>query len=271
MDYLEVIEKAIIPVVLVIMGYWLGNRGKRVDVDIQKLKELNIVLSNMLNSWHYLNKLSELLRFQEDENNELLFPKQYLPFIVLKSGTLNDNCFEELENSIDTLKQYDPICYFELVGIGKKFDFLKTNYILPFLQTGQGKNDKAIKIGRNFLDELLNDIETYLRITSAHASKELLKEINKKIEHVAISDYNELQENFNTQYYELIMSLLPDDVTKPTFEEFKIEFKKEVNQENLRKELDLIISQGLNEFISLMIQNPDLTIDELEYKINNRV
>ena len=179
--YLEIFEK-ISPILLIVIGYYLGNRGKKVDVDIQKIKELNVVLSNMLDTWYYLNKLSELLHFQDEKNNNLIFPKEYLPFISLRSGVLNDSCFVELEESITSLKQYDPIIYFELEGIGKKFDFIRTNYIMPFLKSSQKGNLQSTKISRVFLDNLLNDIEQNLRETAKQISKKTYQKIEDKIE-----------------------------------------------------------------------------------------
>ncbi|WP_333696429.1 hypothetical protein [Flavobacterium sp.] len=260
----EIIEKVVTPIILLIAGFYFGNKSKKVEVDIEKIKELNIVLSNMLNCWHYLNRLSELLYFQDDKANTLIFPKQYLPFITLKSGTLNDNCFQELEESIESLKQYDPICYFELEGIGKKFDFIRTNYIVPFLKSSQTENHSNNSISRTFLDKLLNNIEQHLRETAKQISKSTYEKIEYKIQSSLESDLKELKEDFNHEYYEIMLSLLPESNVKPTYEEFLSEFNKPETQKEIQTQLDFIIKNGMDKIISLMIENPHLTIDELE-------
>lgn len=261
--YLEIFEK-ISPILLIVIGYYLGNRGKKVDVDIQKIKELNVVLSNMLDTWHYLNKLSELLHFQDEKNNNLIFSKEYLPFISLRSGVLNDSCFVELEESITSLKQYDPIIYFELEGVGKKFDFIRTNYIMPFLKSSQKGNLQSTKISRVFLDNLLNDIEQNLRDTAKQISKKTYQKIEDKIE-ISFNNYEEkLKEDYNYEYYEIILSILPDNVEKPSFEKFMSDLKDPEIQQEMSKQFDLIAKKGMDKVISLMIENPDLSMDEIE-------
>lgn len=264
--YLEISEKIVNPILLLIAGFYFGNKSKKVDVDIQKTKELNIVLSNMLNSWYYLNRLSELQYFQDIEDNNLLFPKQYLPFILLKSGTLNDNCFQELEMSIESLKQYEPISYFELEGIGKKFEFIKSNYILPFLK--QKKSGLiSNNMNRAFLDKLLNDIELHLRETAKQISKKTLRKIEKKIEITLKNDLDKLKENFNYEYYEMILTIIPKNEDKPTYEEFIFNMKNPEVQNNMQIQFDYVVKNGMDKLISLIVENPDLSIEELEQKI----
>ncbi len=256
------------PIVGAFLAYWFGMRGKKVDVDIQKNRELNIVLSNMLNAWQYLNKLDELLKLSEDKTNSLIFPKQYLPFIVLKSGTLNDKCFLELEESIDKLKEYDPISYFELEGIGKKFDFIRTNYIIPFLKSSKNKNQSFEMLNRSFLDKLLNDIEEYMRRTSKLISKKTFNETSKLIENNISNSIEKIKEDYNFDYYELILSIIPDESNKPTFEEFKVEFSTIEMKEQMEREFALIMEKGFENVVKAMAENNFLTIEELEQKLN---
>lgn len=265
--YFEIAEKIATPIVLLVAGFIFGNKSKKVDVDIQKSKELNIVLSNMLNSWHYLNKLSELLYFQEDKSNNLIFPKQYLPFITLKSGTLNDNCFNELEQSIESLKQYDPICYFELEGIGKRFDYIRSNYILPFLKSGQNKNLATNSISRAFLDKLLNDIEQHLRETAKQISKKTYEKVENKIQISLKNDLEVLKEDFNREYYEIMIPLIPENIGTQTYEDFVAELNDPEIQDVIKKQFDYIVQNGIEKIVSLMIESPDLSIEELEEKL----
>lgn len=256
------------PIIGAFLAYWFGMRGKKIDVDIQKNRELNIVLSNMLNAWQYLNKLDELLKLTEDKTNSLIFPKEYLPFIVLKSGTLNDKCFEELEDSVDKLKEYDPISYFELEGVGKRFDFIRKNYIIPFLKTSKNKNQSFEMLNRSFLDKLLNDIEEYLRRTSKLISKKTFNETSYLIVNNTSNTIETIKEDYNFDYYEVILSIIPYDAYKPTFEEFKEEFSKDEMKEQIKKEFELIMEKGLENVIEAMTENNFSTIEELEQKLN---
>jgi hypothetical protein len=74
----------------------------------------------------------------------------------------------------------------------------------------------------------------------------------------------ELKEDFNHEYYEIMLSLLPESNIKPTYEEFLSEFNKPETQKEIQTQLDFIIKNGMDKIISLMIENPHLTIDELE-------
>lgn len=256
------------PIIGAFLTYWFGMRGKKIDVDLQKNRELNIVLSNMLNTWKYLNKLDELLKLSEDKTNSLIFPKEYLPYIVLKSGTLNDKCFEDLENSIDKLKEFDPISYFELEGIGKRFEFIRINYIVPFLKSSKNKNQSFKNINISFLDNLLNDIEEYLRRTSKLISKNIFKETSELIDNNSILNIEQMIEDYNFEYYELILSTIPDEIYKPTFEEFKEEFSKDEIKKQINKEFKLIMEKGLENVITAMTENDFSTIEELEQKLD---
>lgn len=265
--YLELI-KYLSPFVLAFIAFWLSLKSKKKDIDNEKTKELNIVLSNMLDSWYNLNKLSELLQFIEDKNDDLIFPKKYLPFIVASSGTFNDNSFTRLEESIEMLKPYDPIVYYELTGIGQKFDYVKKNYIIPFLKSGQNEGSIIQIINRTFLDRLLNDIETYLRKTSKKISKSTSIEIEKKIEENFKYDFEKLKEEFNQDYYDLIISSVSEDKKHLTLEELKIEFKKPELQKQFEIEFDFIVKKGIDKLVTLISENPLMTIEELQEKLN---
>jgi hypothetical protein len=258
------------PIIGAFLAYWFGIRGKKIDVDLQKNKELNIVLSNMLNTWQYLNKIDEILKLSQDKTDSLVFPKEYLPYLVLKSGTLNDKCFDDLEKSIDNLKEYDPISYFELEGIGNKFDFIRTNYIVPFIKSSKNKNQSFEKINRTFLDTLLNKIEEKLRRTSKQISKKTYEETCLLIEENLLLSSKQIIDEYNFEYYELILTLIDDEIPKPTFEEFKEEFGKDDVKKQMDKELQIIMENGLEKVIEIMLDNDFSTIEELEHKINQR-
>lgn len=257
------------PIIGAFLAYWFGIRGKRVDVDLQKTRELNIVLSNMLNSWQYLKKIDQLLKLSHDKSDVLLFPREYFPVIALKSGTLNDKCFEDLENSVDRLKEFDPITYFKLEGIGKRFDFIRTNYILPFLKSPKSGNKPFEILNRTFLDQLLNDIEEYLRVTSKLISKNTYEKTFKLIENNSYINIREMIDEYNFEFYELTLSLVSDDQPKPTFEKFKEEIAKDEVKNQLNRQLTLIMEKGLKSIVEIIAENEFATVDEIEQKLSD--
>ena len=202
-EILDVGEKIVVPVLLVYMVYLFDKKGKKADVDIEMLKELNLILSDMLNCWHYLNRLRSVIVIYEEKSESLIFPKQFLPFITLQSGALNDSCFQELDDSIGMLKKYDAVSYFELEGIGKRYNYIKSTYTVPFLQS-DNPTDVGINFNRQFMDRLLNEIEEHLRETSKKISKPVQKRIEEKIAFVLDQGAKEIIEEFNTEFLSLI-------------------------------------------------------------------
>ena len=149
MSLIEELNKYALPLICLLIGsfltYWFGIRGKKKDIDDKRVMELNVVLSDMLIVWHYLNKVSEIIELWNEKTDGFLFPTKYFPLIVLKSGVLNDKCFKDLEESIHGLKRYDPISYYQLEGVGNRLNYFRGNYIIPLLQT-QGEHEKIARI-----------------------------------------------------------------------------------------------------------------------------
>lgn len=256
------------PIIGAILAYWFGIRGKRTDIDLQKIKELNEVLANMLIVWNYLTRIQKLPSFVK-EKNEVLIPHEIFPTILLKTGALNDNCFGELEKSIETLKKYDPITYYDLEGIGRRFDYVRKSYILPIILNNTNSNNSLGVISNTFLNSLTIDIEEYMLQTSRLISKTVYKSTKRKIESSLDNDFRNWQEELNQQYYTLVISLIPEGVPKPTYEEFKTEFGKPEVQEQMKVQIKIFVQKGIKESMELLSQNPAITIEELQRHLPN--
>ncbi len=257
------------PIIGAILAYWFGIRGRQRDIDNLKVKELNTVLSNMLDCWHYLNRLSELLNISEDKTKEFFFPREYLAIIVLQSGTFNDKCFEELESSFVTLKQYDPITYFELEGVGRRFDYVRKNIVLPFLKS-EGGNKALASLSRTFLDQLIKDIKEYIRNIATLISSDTVQRVDNKFEIDFENDFNKIKDEYNQQFYATIISAIPEGNKIPTYEEFKTGMQTPEIQKQLKVEFKFILQNGMDKLISITSENPALTLAELEEKINEK-
>lgn len=259
----ELFKYTISPIIAGFLAYYFAVRGKKKDVDIQKEKELNVVLSHMLNTWYYLTRLDYLLKTLEEKENPMIIPREFLPVIIFKSGQLNDTCFTELEKSIETLRQYDPVTYFELEGIGKRLDFLRSNYVVPFLKGNNTMNVSGQILSRNFLDKLLNDVKKYTRTTAKLISRETLTRVEQKFDKVKEVELAELKHELNSEVYNFCMSLLPVSQEKPSIEEFIEQMKSEQVQTIVSNQLKLIMSNDLNDMLRKLAQNPETSIEEL--------
>ncbi len=252
MSYLIKFFPFISPFIAAFLTYYFAIRQKKKDVELQKQKELNTILSNMLITWHYLKSLSRILQYTEQKTNDILLPVRNLSRLLLKYKILNDRCFDELEKSIDNIKQYSPIKYFELEGIGREFKFFMEKCILPILQTNK-KNLEVEMIGvvRKILDKFLNNIENCLRDTARLIPDYTFKKIERKIKEISKLDFEETKEEINREIYELIISSLsPDEVEKLSYEQFKQEIKTSEGQKFIKlmeKALESLVNNSTKE------------------------
>lgn len=139
------------PVIASFLTYFIVVKGKKKDVDIEKTKKLNIVISDLLDVWSYLGKLENLSNLNK---TDLPIPFKILPRVLLNYKSLNEKSFKDLKNSISLLKEYDPITYYELSGLGYRFDEIKTNFILPFLNV-QNQSELNKKISDTHIQETI--------------------------------------------------------------------------------------------------------------------
>lgn len=252
MSYLIKFFPFISPFIAAFLTYYFVIRQKKKDIEIQKQKELNTILSNMLNTWHYLRSLNIILQYMEQKSTDILLPVKNLSRLFLKYKILNDSCFDELEKSIDNIKQYSPIKYFELEGIGRKFKFFMEKCILPILQTNKKNIEvEMIVFVRKILDKFLNDIENCLRDTASLIPDDTSKKIERKIKEISKLDFEETKEEINREIYELIISSLsPDEVEKLSYEQFKQEIKTSEGQKFIKlmeKALESLVNNSTKE------------------------
>ncbi|WP_028375350.1 hypothetical protein [Leeuwenhoekiella sp. MAR_2009_132] len=244
------------------MTYFLGIKSKRKDIDIEKEKELNTILSNLLNVWHYLTKLESLSRIFSDDKIETILPKKYLPGLILNTEFINDDCFKDLDEANNQLKKYDPITYYQLEGVGKRLDSLRKQFLLPFFKTPNFE-DQVLNTGSEVLiDEILKDIEEYLRIVAKQISKKTAKEINNYIDVYLQKDFTEVLREIDKKYYEIFISLIPKNEYVPNFKDFMELSKTSDFKEMIEVQMKVFFSGGTEEAINLFKENPNISIDE---------
>lgn len=250
------------------LTYLFTNRGKQRDSHLQKVKELNTILSNMLVAWEYLRKLRLTLMFWEKDLDELVIPKEYLPVILLRSGILNENCFIELEKSVENLKQYDSITFYELEGIGKRIDVLRKSYILPLINTAK-KTDETIAASRSLLDALLVDVEDSLKDVSGLISRKTKRAISEKISLKQSTDIGSVIEESNQDFYRFVVNVLPNEFGSIDYNAFKELFCRADMKEYLVGHIALLAQYNFEQLFEKLAMNPDASVDEISALLND--
>jgi len=251
------------PIIASFLTYIIAIRGKKKDVDIEKVKKLNIVFSNLLDVWYYLGKLENLSVLIK---TDLPIPFKIVPRIILNSKSVNDKPFKQLESSISLLKEYDPITYFELSGIGNRFNEIRTNFILPFLKT-QNQNDLSKKISETYIKDTIKEIEEYLLSISKHLGYRTSRRIKKKINNQLENNIEETKKELIENYYDFMMALVPENQQKPTLEEFKKELSSPETIEMLNKQMEIFTNADFGQIINLVAENPYMSIEEMKDKL----
>lgn len=272
MSVVERLFADVLPLIYLAIGafltYFFGIRGKKREIEDKRIMELNGVLSDMLIVWNYLNKLSEIVRLSlNDAKSDLLFPTKMFPLIVLNTGVLNEKCFKELDNSINGLKQYDPISYFQLEGLGTRLDYFRRDYIIPFLRA-KGEHEEISKLASNeLIEKALKDILENISYAAALVSKRTLKRARKATG--VTSDSQKFVDDLNREFYRWISRVLPLGDAIPDYVTFKNEWNKPQVQKRVSELLETIAEKRMSEVIAAISQNPNQNLSELAEKIKD--
>jgi len=260
METLNNIWTYLSPIIASFLTYFIAVKGKNKDVDIEKIKRLNIVISNLLDVWNYLGKLEN---FSDLKKSDLPIPFKIIPHILLSSKSLNDKSFKELEGSISLLKEYDPVTYYELSGIGNRFNEIKNNFIMPFLKA-QNQNDLNKKISETYINDTIKEIEEYLTSISKHLGYRTSKRIKKKIKRHLYTNVEETKKELVENYYNFMMTLIPKDQDKPTLEEFEKELNSLETKAVFEGGLSLLANVDLEQLMKIVAENPYISVDEMK-------
>jgi hypothetical protein len=259
------------PFLSAFLVYFFAIKGKRKETDIQKEKELNTILSNLLSVWFYLTRIETVIKLLREENTKSIVPKKYFPFIIFKGGFLNDKCFFELDNSIEVIKKYDPLLFFKLEGLGNSYDIVRKKFILPFLKNPNNKPEFIDSTAGLFLNETLDELEGYMETVAKHINRDTLMKVRTYINDHLDSIDNDLVEEINEKFYDLIFQMMPDSLgEKPTFEQF-VELSK-TNEFKMAMEipLELIANDTLEGFIELISENPNISIEQIQSELQKK-
>ncbi|MBT1695905.1 hypothetical protein KK083_03390 [Fulvivirgaceae bacterium PWU4] len=267
-DYFEFIKISITvisPFIASYLTYSYAIKGKLKEVSFHKRQELNIILSHLLLVYHHLIKLKDLVSIRNSGDDELIIPKEFIPLFAVKCGFLNHDCFKNLEKSIENLNKYDPITYYELEGIGKRFDYVVEKILIPFIGSKSHSNvgDKLALVN---LDKIIVEIVSTINAVSPLIDKETVKRSKQKLFKPG-EEHDSLKNEINQWVYELIIDLMPKRERMPTFDEFLKEASNPEVKAVLNSQVKVLMDNEFESLIKMVAENPDLSFEEIEKEL----
>ncbi len=274
MDYFEIILTIVIaPIITVGLTYLFTIRGRKKEIDLDKKKELNTVLSNLILVWDHLILIQSLVLFFSKEEDGLI-TKEFLVYLLLKKKQFKDSCFEELDESINRLKAYDPVCFYRMEGIGQKSKIMQQEFILPFLQDSK-LTPEMIKMGAEYPTEsLITEIEEdmkYLAEQIDPSSKKKIGTIVSKRSESVKKRFADMDNETKEVLKEIILRNIPEDQEKPSESELLEYMKSKELSDYLRLQFSAIQNDVFNQYLAELGENPNLTLEELSDRMQKHI
>jgi hypothetical protein len=262
LDKIKIMIGFISPFLAAYLTYIFAIKGKQKDNDINRKNELNNVLSHLLIVWNYLTKLDDLFKLKFDKAFVLPIPKDYISFVLLKSDILNDNSFKDLEDSIINLKKYDPISFYELEGLGRKLEFLKKNFIFPFIKSKSSQDVNQV-ISNKYLKLAIVEIEDYIKSISRKIDIDTYKRIKGNLLRRLDIESEKTKDELLQEFYEIIVKI---DSTV-SYEQFISDLSKPETQELIAKSFEFLKHIEIEKLMELVADNPNLTFEQITSEI----
>ncbi|RZN80606.1 MAG: hypothetical protein EVB11_11515 [Winogradskyella sp.] len=257
------ITAIISPFLASFLTYKFAIKSKFKDVDIEKERHLHTTLSYLLTIWHDLKTLKSLTYILKDKSEDLLFPKRLFSEIILNEKLLNQDKFDGLKHSIEGVKKYDAITYFHLEGFGENLKDIKTRFIFPFLKVENIKDSLIDISAGKLIDQSIEEYEAVIikiaSLINNRTKKILINKITDSKKEDAKSVINEL----NINYYQNIMSGIPENEVRPSYDEILKEFKPEELQKISELQIDIFKNNGMQKILKIVSENPDISVEEM--------
>lgn len=261
----------IAPFIAAYLTYLFAIKSKIKDIDIEKEKHLNIALSCLLLIWNDLTRLRTLIYIIKDKSDDLIFSKKFLSMIILNEDLLNDESFRELKNSIEGIRKYDALTYFRLEDVGEHLNKVKTKFILPFLEF-ENIDEHLIDIGAGIIiEDSIKDYESHIKEVASLIGKKITNQISSMIHNSNKNDEKSVINEMNINYYQFILSIIPEGEEKPSYDEFLKISKTEEYQKMFDLQIDIFKNNGMSNLLSILSEFPDISIDEAIKMYNNRI
>lgn len=250
------------PFIASYLTYLFVVKSKIKDVDIEKERHLHTTLSFLLMIWHDLRTLKSLIYVLRDKSENLIFPKKIFSVFVLGKNLLSEDKFKGLKESIEGIKKYDAITYFYLEGAGEDLNEIKTKYIFPFLEI-DNIDDYLIEVSAGrFIDDAIENYEGYIVDVASLINNKTKKKVKLKIIDSKKEDRTSIINELNINYYQYMLSIIPEGTKKPSYDEFLEEFKTEEFQKIIELQIDVFKNNGLSNLLKVVSENPNIPIEE---------
>ncbi len=257
------------PFLAAFLTYYFGIKKKTVDEDFDKKKELNVILADLLDIWYYLQRLRSVVELNKENDLPIPLPSSMISTFILQSETLSEECFTNFEESVKTIKKYDAIIYYELVGIGKNLDYMRKTFILPFIHS---KSSMSIenKIADYMSNHVLGGLEESILKIAKKLGKSTLKKAKLKIEKLKSIDSKEMKLEFLQEYHEYLRTVLPFSENEK--EQFTVAnmvdmLEQPEMQKILKTQFEVMKEHKLEDLLNLVSINPNLSLDELSIEL----
>ena len=224
------------PFLAATLTFFLGIKGKRKEIDIQKEKELNTITSDLLKVWFTMKQLHELNTIPSIKSYKGIFPIELLPKLLFKSNVINTSCFEELHKSIDELKKYEPVLYFRLITLSQSLDSLYSKYILPISNNIEYEGVlEVLQVLSKDSVEIIETVEGALDEISSSINKKENKKIIDFFESDTSIDFDEFINSYNQFLFDVISATVSGS-EEMTLEEFVQLGEEDQELKNILKE-----------------------------------
>jgi len=252
------------PFVAVLLTYFLSIKKARKDIDFDKEKVLNSVLSDLLNTRFTVTRVKLINDLYSNKKIETIFPKESLLQFAMSSGLIEMKSFKELEDSILKLKEYDALIYYRIEGIGANFEQIHEKFVSPLMKVLYEEEIKSTEGGvylliKDTLESLEDNILKISTILNKRTEKEVLSILDKKNNESDLEDYIKQIEQ---AYFEWMAPLLKPEESM-TFDEFKEFSKSESFGEMVKLQLAVAKLGDLEGFINCIKNNPNASMSEI--------
>jgi len=260
MEEFKTITTIASPFIASYLTYIFTSKGKQKDIDLLKRNELNSVLSHLLVVWNYLTRIDTICKLKFDDEIKLPMPKEYLSFIFFKSGILDDNSFEELEDSIKNLKKHDPISFYELEGIGRRLDYLKTTFIIPFVK-GKSNSEFNKTLADKYIKMTIDETEGFIKSISKSIDKDTKVKSTEKLKRNTEDEIDKIKTEMIQQYYDFFISISQENDI--TYDQFVNEINKPEVQELMKLQFEMIKGVDIEKIMEMVANDPNIQIEQV--------
>jgi len=250
MEYLTGIFAILSPFLAAYLTYVFTVKKTKNDINIEKGKVLNKVLSDMLSARFYMTRIRIVDSLLTNPSPPTIFPIDKIPLILLNSELLVEADFSELDISINLLKEHDALIHYRLKDLGKNFELINNSYLFPVIEV-LGQKEKSINPSpiRTIVDKTIAEIEENLINISQLLGKKVVKQV-KEILNLSDSDLlDEMISELEDSYYKAISPLIKngEPVSK---KEFKDYLSTEEFKEILKDQIKATHKGGLKSLFS---------------------